>query len=206
MFKHFLLLLLLLKTWSPLSAKKPLYIGIAVNNYISAKPFTGFPKLFYSQFHPGITLSTGITWKEKNKHQWMQTFKATYFSHRYIQRSLGLYTEFGYRYLPNKKIGLNAALGGGYLHMIPATEQFRQNSNGDWEEIKIKSRPQGLISLSLGIDFALNSKGYRGFMRYQNLFQTPFVPGYVPLLPYNVLHLGVTIPVSSLKKGAKSEA
>lgn len=34
------------------------YISIAVNNYITAKPFNGFPKLFYSQFHPGLTVSS----------------------------------------------------------------------------------------------------------------------------------------------------
>jgi hypothetical protein len=41
------------------------------------------------------------------------------------------------------------------------------------------------------------------FVRYQNLLQTPFVPGYVPLLPYNVLHLGISIPMVNLKKGGK---
>lgn len=89
--------------------------------------------------------------------------------------------------------------------MIPAEEQFRLNDQGDWEKIKMRSRPQAMISLSLGVDYKLNQKGNHLFMRYQNLLQTPFVPGYVPLLPYNILHLGVTIPMSAFKKGGKSE-
>jgi hypothetical protein len=188
-----------------LAGKKLPYIGIAVNNYVTAKPISGFPKLFYSQLHPGITLSTGFNWKEKNKYNLMQTFKAAYFSHRYVQRSIILYSEFGYRYKAGKRLGLSVALGGGYLHMIPGEEQFRQNDDGDWEKIKFKSRPQAAISLSLGIDYRISESGIRSFIRYQNLLQTPFVPGYVPLLPYNVLHVGVTIPMNLLKKGDKNE-
>jgi hypothetical protein len=182
------------------SAKKLPYIGIAINNYVTAKPISGFPKLFYSQFHPGITLSTGFNWKDKPRHSLSQSFKASYFSHRYVQRSIALYSEFGYRYKAGRW-GFTAALGAGYLHMIPGEEQFRMNDNGDWEKIKLKSRPQALISLSLGIDYRITESGIRSFMRYQNMLQTPFVPGYVPLLPYNVLHLGVTIPTSMFRKG-----
>ncbi len=118
-----------------------------------------------------------------------------------MQRSIILYTEFAYRYKAGENWGFTVALGAGYLHMIPGDEQFRQNDNGDWDKIKLKSRPQAAISLSLGIDRKITASGIRAFVRYQNLLQTPFVPGYVPLLPYNVLHLGVTIPTSLLKKG-----
>jgi len=182
-------------------AKKPLlYWGFALNNFVVAKPISGFPKIFYSQFHPGITLSTGFNWKEKPKHNWMQSFKAGYFSHRFVQHSVMFYSEFGYRYKVGKW-GFSAAFGAGYLHMIPATQQFTMNSNGDWEKKKLKSRPQALISLSLGIDYKITPSGIRSFIRYQNMLQTPFVPEYVPLLPYNVLHLGLTIPIRVLKGG-----
>lgn len=181
-------------------ARKPLrYIGIAINNYITAKPVTGFPKLFYSQFHPGITVSTGFNWKENTKYSWSQSFKASFFSHRYIQHSLTLYSEFGYRRRVGKW-GFTMALGGGYLHMFPGDEQFRQNDNGEWQSVKITSRPQAMLSLSLGIDKAIGKKGWRAFMRYQNVLQTPFIPGYVPMLPYNVLHLGFTMPLKRKEK------
>ncbi len=182
------------------SAKKPLlYWGVALNNYVTAQPISGFPKLFYTNIHPGITVSTGFNWKEYPKHNWMQSFKVGYFNHRYIQNSIVLYSEFGYRYKAGSKFGFSLALGGGYLHMIPATQQF-QLVDGEWEKKKLKSRPQALISLSLGVDYKITESGVRTFIRYQNMLQTPFVPGYVPLLPYNVLHLGVTVPVSVLKK------
>ncbi len=201
MYKIILSTFLILSSFNTYSAKRPLlYWGVALNNFVTAKPISGFPKVFYSQFHPGITISTGFNWKEKPKHNWMQSFKAGYFSHRFVQKSIMLYTEVGYRY-KIKKWGLSAAVGGGYLHMIPATHQFKKNDNGDWEQLKLKSRPQALISLSLGIDYKITESGIRTFIRYQNMLQTPFVFGYVPLLPYNVLHLGITVPVSVLKGG-----
>ena len=186
-------------------AKKPLlYWGIAANNFVAAKPISGFSKMFYSQFHPGLTVSTGFNWKEKPKHNLMQSFKAGYFSHRFIQRSIMLYTEFGYRYKAGNNLGLSIAFGGGYLHMIPATQQFKMNDDGTWDQVKLKSRPQGMISLSMGIDYKINAAGWRTFIRYQNMLQTPFVPGYIPLLPYNVLHVGVTVPMSAFKKGGNN--
>lgn len=202
--KYFGLGMMLFMCVCAAKAGRPLaYWGMAVNNYVTAKPITGFPRLFYSQFHPGVTVSTGFNWKEQPKYNLMQTFKAGYFSHRFVQRSVVLYSEFGYRYKAGDKLGLSIALGGGYLHMIPATTQFRKNDEGEWEKIKLKSRPQALISLSLGVDYRVTKSGIRTFIRYQNMLQTPFVPGYVPLLPYNVLHTGMTIPVSLLKKGGK---
>ncbi|MES2616239.1 MAG: hypothetical protein V4613_00055 [Bacteroidota bacterium] len=205
-FLLFVMIVITIKADSISPHKKPLlYWGLAVNNFVTAKPITGFPKVFYSQFHPGITVSTGFNWTEKPKHNLMQSFKAGYFSHRFVQRSIMLYSEFGYRYKAGSKFGLSIALGAGYLHMIPATQQFTMNDNGDWEKKKLKSRPQALISLSMGIDYKITDSGIRTFIRYQNMLQTPFVPGYVPLLPYNVLHLGVTVPVSVLKKGAKND-
>lgn len=182
------------------AGKKLPYIGIAINNYITAKPVSGFPKLFYSQFHPGVTVSTGFNWMDKPKYSLSQSFKLGYFSHRYVQHSFVLYSEFGYRYKTGRW-GLTAALGAGYLHMIPGEQQFRLNDNGDWDKVRVKSRPQAMISLSLGVDYRITESGIRTFMRYQNMLQTPFVPGYVPLLPYNVLHLGVTIPTALFKKG-----
>ncbi len=202
--KYIFILIVVFGIQSSFGAKKPLlYWGLAVNNFVTAKPITGFPKVFYSQFHPGITISTGFNWKEKPKHNWMQSFKAGYFSHRFVQRSILLYTEFGYRYKLGSKIGLSVAIGGGYMHMIPATQQFDLNSDGEWVQKKIKSRPQALISLSMGIDYKITSSGCRAFIRYQNMLQTPFVASYVPILPYNVLHLGITVPMSVLKKGGK---
>lgn len=195
--KVVLLLLLMISAVS--YGKRPFrYVGFALNNYVAAKPITGFSKMFYSQFHPGITVSTGFNWKATEKYSWSQSFKASFFSHRYIQHSLTLYSEFGYRRRV-KNWGFTAALGGGYLHMFPGAQQFKKDDNGEWQSVSFTSRPQAIISLSLGVDRSIGKNGYKAFVRYQNMLQTPFIPGYVPLLPYNVLHLGFTMPLKSKK-------
>jgi len=182
---------------------KPKYFTVAINNYVTAKPIIGMPKLFYSQWHPGITVSTGFDWKTKEKSSLNQSFKLGYMHHRYVQNSILLYTEIGKRFKPNDKLGLSIAIGGGYLHMIPGDEQFRKNNNGDWQKIKLKARPQVMLSLSLGVDYKITTSGIRAFIRYQNMLQTPFVPGYVPLLPYNVLHVGASFPINIFKNQSK---
>jgi hypothetical protein len=203
--KSKVLVLVLISAFVDVSAAKKLgYISFAVNNYVTAKPISGFPKLFYSQFHPGITVSTGFNWKVKDKHNWSQSFKFSCFNHRYVQTSILLYTEFGYRY-KWKNWGFTAALGGGYLHMIPGEEQFKQDGNGNWESVKLRSRPQGMLSLSLGIDKSIGDKGHKIFVRYQNVLQTPFITGYVPILPYNVLHVGYSIPLKNKKGGSDAK-
>ena len=197
--RFFIFMFASLSCFHHVNAKKLRYASIALNNYATSKPFTQAGKVFYSQLHPGFTLSTGFNWNDKPKYNWLQTFKFGYFSHRYVQRSFVLYTEFGYRYKVGKsqKLGVTAAFGAGYLHMIPATEQFKQNEDGDWEKVKLKSRPQAMLSLCLGLDYKINKKGNRVFIRMQGLLQTPFVPGYVPFLPYNVFHLGMTFPIQT---------
>src|SRR5690606_24777504 len=79
------------------------YLGISLTNSITAKPITGFPKVFYSNYHPGVCLSTGFNWKSAEKHDLSQSFKLGYFSHRFIQRSVQLYSEFGYRWRPGNR-------------------------------------------------------------------------------------------------------
>lgn len=182
---------------------RPAYLSVALNAYATAKPLTGLPQLFKGTFHPGVTFSTGFNWKKADKHAWMQSFKFGFFSHRYIQHSFPLYTEFGYRYTPDRNWGFSIAAGGGYLHMIPGSKQYRRDDEGNWKAVRLPSRPQGLLSISLGIDWRLGNQGNRGFVRYQNMLQVPFIPDYVPLLPYNVLHAGLTVPLSQLKKGGK---
>ncbi len=201
--KIFFLIIIGISTNSA-NAKRPFtHIGIAVNNYVTAKPITGIGQLFTTIWHPGVTLQTGLNWKDKTNFSLNQTFKLTYFNHRFIQHGVGMYSEFGIRYKKVKNFGFTAALGGGYLHTINHTAQLKQKDDGTWER-KFRSRPQALISLSLGVDYKINKKGHKIFVRYQNLLQTPFVASYVPLLPYNVFHLGYAVPFNTIFK--KSEA
>ena len=73
-------------------------------------PCGSFAALFYEEFHPGVEVGTGFNWSKKKKHDWFQTLKVGYSYHRFVQHSLMLYTEVGYRYKFPKGFAVNAKL------------------------------------------------------------------------------------------------
>jgi predicted alternative tryptophan synthase beta-subunit len=85
-------------------------------------------------------------------------------------------------------------LGAGYLHSFVATDRFKQNPDGVYQSYGTWGRPQAMLGFTLGLDRAVG-KGYRVFTRVQTILQTPFVQGYIPILPINQLHLGITVPL-----------
>lgn len=169
------------------------HLSVSLTNSVNSFPITGYPAVFYSQFHPGFTIGTGFKWKEGKKTDLTQTLKAGCFFHRYIQHAAMIYTETGVR----RKVGdwgISAMLGLGYLHSFPATQRFQLNTGtGEYEKIRNWGRPQGMFGFTLGLDRKINEK-LRGFVRFQTIIQTPFVSGYIPVLPVNQLHAGITMP------------
>jgi len=194
------LFFLIFSGFAVLNAQKPKfrYLSIAYTQSASSFPVSGFPQLWKARIHPGITVGSGFNWKEGKQLKWTQTVKAGYFYHRFIQHAVLCYTETGIRYMPGK-LGISAMVGAGYLHSIPATGRFRLLNNGTYQSFGRGGRAQGMFGFTLGFDYPA-SKNFRVFTRLQTLLQTPFVPGYVPLLPVNQVHVGFTVPFSKFKK------
>lgn len=172
-------------------------IGIAFTNSQPAMPFSKFSKLFTGNYHPGIELSTGFNWKAKPKHDLIQTFAFGYSYHRWVQHSIVLYTELGYRYKFPAGYSIDTKLGGGYMRAIVATEVFSDGMGNGKQYSKIVSgRSQGIACLSFSANKIIKPPfGCRIFLEYQQRFQTPFIQSYVPLLPYNIMKAGVAIPI-----------
>ncbi|MBX2960893.1 MAG: hypothetical protein KF687_00185 [Cyclobacteriaceae bacterium] len=166
------------------------YVSLEAGNAITAFPITGFPQLFYSNFHPFVTVGTGFTWAEKKKHAWEQSFNLGYIYHRFVQHSIPLYTETIYRLNAGKNFALGVHLGLGYLHSVPATDRFELNADGEYEKITNLGRAQGMAKLSFSVRYALD-RDWRLTLNYGVLMQGPFVKSYVPLLPYNTIQFGV---------------
>lgn len=170
-----------------------------VGNNHSAMPFSRFAKLGYADFHMSYELGKTFTLKEKDtKFQWFQTANLGYFKHRFVQSGILLYTENGYEHFIRPALGLNAKLGLGYYHMFTATDIIQQNSNGIYEKKRDFGRPQALFTFSLGLTQSIIpavNTAPKISLEYQIRMQTPFVKSYVPLLPYNVLKLGVIFPI-----------
>lgn len=160
-----------------------------------------------SPVHPGISIGTSYLWQEKTRHLLQQTGTLGYYYHQYSQHGIQLYTELQYRYTRLKWLRPEAGAGLGYLHAISDLEQFKLNSNGEYEKKKNFGRPQAMVSTHIGLFIPLkknstdagctmcrNSATHRVqngfFVRYQFWLQAPFVKNYVPMLPNTALHIG----------------
>lgn len=173
-----------------------------------------------SPVHPGICFSYLHTWKNETRNEWQQSFKLGNYYHRYSQYGIQLYTEIYYRYKRFKWLYPEAGIGAGYLHAFPDLQQFKLNSNGQYEKIKNWGRSQSMISTFIGLSVPMHKKGKlpkhtcttcrqstytpppnRLFITYQFWMQAPFVKNYVPLLPNTSLHIGYAFTIKQKIKG-----
>jgi hypothetical protein len=148
--------------------------------------------------HPGISGGTEFSYRHWAHASIFQTAVLGYQYHRYIQHTIQLYSEFGYRYRLHWPLNLEARLGAGYLHAIPDSEIFKRE-NGVYVRKKGLGRPQAMAGMTLGAGVRL-PKDWTILLAYQFYLQMPFVKSYVPVLPNTALHLGVQFPLFNRKK------
>jgi hypothetical protein len=171
---------------------KPHHLSIGLLNQVTSFPISGYPQLF-RQYHPGIQGSLGWNWKHKTRMSWVQEAHLGYQYHRHVQHGISLYSSFGPKWrFGNWNAGI--ALAAGYWHSIPADGVYRSNGDGTFDRTQRFGRPQLVGGFQLQAGYT--TKGLtQWFCRLESLLQTPFVPGYVPVLPLNRLHAGIRIPV-----------
>lgn len=169
------------------------HLSIAFTNNHTAFPFSSFAKLATGPWHPGFEAGTGFNWKSRKKHDWHQEFKLGYFYHQFIQHGIPLYTNFGYRYKFNAHWRAQLGLGAGALFSIPDHQRYKLNGQGEYERVQ-NVRLQGMLvfNITAGYRFALKQQHpLEVYFTYQQRLQTPYVPNYVPLLPYNSMIMGI---------------
>jgi hypothetical protein len=180
------------------------HYSVAFTTLHTAYPFGSFAGLFYKEFHPGFEVGTGFNWKVKEKHDWFQTFEFGYSYHRFVQHTLALYTEFGYRYKFLKTFSAEAKIGAGYLHAFPDSKILVLKDDGTYEKKNNLGHPQAMGSFSLGINDKISASGIIGFLEYKQRLQLPFINSYVPILPSNMLMIGVKVPLKKNSQPTKS--
>jgi hypothetical protein len=185
------------------SAQRKKEISIAVVNAASAYPFSQFGNLVTKVEHPGMELGYSFNWKTKTRHDWYEELKLSYFYHRFVQHAFLLYSDVGYRYKFSPHWTGQMAIGAGYLHSIPATAKLKLDNNGEYKNDKGIGRAQAMAVLNFSVGYIIHPSGKRSlkiFTTYQQFLQTPFVKAYVPVLPYNSLLFGISMPLQSPKK------
>ncbi len=155
-------------------------------------------RIFAGPLHPGVSVGTAYTYYRNGRHEFLQTVKAGYFYHRYVQQAVQLYTEAGYRFHTRSGLDLGTLIGGGYLHAIPATQTFEWNGQSGYARKVNSGQPRTMLSATLELGYtppALIDAPVRFFLGYQCWFQFPFVAQYLPVLPHTALHVGVQFPL-----------
>jgi hypothetical protein len=177
--------------------RKPDHISVAFTTSHTAFPFASFGRLFTKEFHPGVELGTGFNWKTKSKHDWFQSFNFGYAYHRFVQHSIALYSEGGYRYKFLQTFAAEGRLGAGYLHAIPVGKIYKLSADGNYKKTANWGRPEAMVGFSLRVSKQLAPSGTGAFLQYQQRIQLPFIKSYVPLLPSNILFAGMKFPLKS---------
>ena len=175
-------------------------LNLTLFNNATKLPGSGYIGLLNLPLHPGISIGTELQLNKNPKRQIFQTATLAYFYHRYMQHGIQLYTETGYRYCFKIRLTLEARLGLGYLHSIPATGVYKLYDDGNYEKASSFGRPQFILpSFSFSIAHRLRGTNVSAFFTYQVWMQMPFVKQYVPLLPNTSVHIGARVPLKFVK-------
>ena len=153
-------------------------------------------RLVTTPLHPGVSAGTEFSYNKSEKNRFFQTVKAGIYYHQYIQTSIQIYSEAGYRRSVWKGTAAEFRLGAGYLHAFTGTEVF-QLEEGVYRKKPDWGRPQFMGSTALGLSYRKPGieKAPRFFIDYQFFLQMPFIKKYVPMAPATVLHVGATFPM-----------
>jgi len=179
-------------------------LGFGLSNNVTAWPVIGYPKLFYSQFHPGIDIILEKQINKKIKNQlWAEANLGSYY-HRFFQTAVKLNLNLHYRYFFNPRFFSDIGFGGGYLHSFYKYQLFKINANGDYvQETGVKGRPQYVMGFCLGAGVGLKKSDpdyLRLLIQFRSSVQGKFAGNFVPVVPNNTFLLGLTHRFNSCKK------
>ncbi|MCC7465279.1 MAG: hypothetical protein IT261_03365 [Saprospiraceae bacterium] len=194
--------LLLFGLCAPLtaSAQQPTRYRYAMASVFNAATQLPIGQFLSTPVHLGGTAGAEFRYNNHPANQWFQTAKLGFSYHQYVQSTIQLYSEAGYRRAIWKGTAAEFRLGAGYLHAIPATEIFTLKE-GQYKRKTNFGRPQVMAGAALGLSYTQQNATHplRFFLDYQFYLQMPFVKSYVPLLPNTLLHLGVGVPFTIFK-------
>lgn len=171
------------------------YLKVAVSNSHAAKPFGSFLSLYYKDFHPGADIAYESVFRNRKKHQWFIDTHVSYMFHRWVQQNLAVYGNLGYRYKFPSFWSAELSFGGGYQLSIPHSKVFSITETEGLKRKRALGRSQVVANLGLAVSKDLVPNRTRLFIEYKQQIQTPFIKEYVPVLPYNILLIGVAIPL-----------
>jgi hypothetical protein len=171
--------------------------GLKISNYITGKPVVTYHQLFYTSFHPGIEGEVNWQINKSNRHKIYASANLGVYYHRFMHTGLKVYPELNYNYSINQQWMTFFSVGGGYIHSFENVAVLRLNEIGDYDKVNsLVGRPQFMFGYDFGVGYRSEIlKGGTLNLSFSTFLQGPFVSGYVPLLPYNMVSLGFIKPI-----------
>lgn len=164
---------------------------IEFSNNSTQLPGSGFLGLINLPVHPSITIGKTFNLANKPKHDFFESVKFSYLNHRLYHNAFQLSSWTGYNYKLLKSFNISGSLGLGYMYSIISSETFKLNENGEYEYNKFYGRSHFTAGLDINLSYKLKTLDL--YFGYKFWVQSPFVKGYVPVLPYTTITLGSNI-------------
>jgi hypothetical protein len=177
---------------------------VNISNNATSLPVTGYPQLFYANFHPGIDFQYNKQINKSEKNRLYVVYHGGVIYHRFIQTLLTLSGNLMYERPVNNRLNLNIALGAGYGAAFNNESVAKLNESGEYfVRNRFVPKSQFVLRFQPGLTYSLKKdhpEGIRICAHFRTQLQGIFVKSYVPLLPVNSLLAGVILPISSSEK------
>jgi len=155
----------------------------------------------FSPLHLGVGLGVGYHFNSNQTHKLLQSTYLNYFYHNNWQRATQLYTESSYEYTFLDKYKVTPfALGGGYVLSKSDLESFEwDEQEKEYKKVNSPIRHNWMISLGSSIaiksGITINEQNLSFNMSYRFQVQGIVIEETVPVMPYSVLLLGMSLPL-----------
>ncbi|NND32336.1 MAG: hypothetical protein HKN76_07055 [Saprospiraceae bacterium] len=145
--------------------------------------------------HPGFDLAMITHTKARQKSERSIHWHASYYYHRLVHHSFLLFGEYNWQKKIIGNLGFGLAGGAGYQHTFEDHEIFSLNKSGKYERSAKAGKAHAHISLAAKIQYPLGKRRFEPFLQYRLRLITPFVKTYVPVLPAESYHVGISFPL-----------
>ena len=139
-----------------------------------------------------VSLGTEFFYRQKDNFDFYQSANINYYYAKYSTSAIVLNSEAGFRYIFNFGLFADIGLGVGYAHLFRPNAIYKQNNNGEYEQVRDYGSPRLLADfyLSAGYDFSKNGElPLSLYLKYGSYVDILYAPD-LPALPHNIFQIG----------------
>jgi hypothetical protein len=170
----------------PAPETRPFPLRVSVLNESISLPS---PERLFSRLNPGAEVGTELTYQRTRGYTLFQSFNLGLFHHPGFSTSAYVDTAFGYRSTLLAGLFAELSLGIGYLANVSALPLYVQE-----EGVYRRASPllhRFIARSGVGLGYQVGSLS--PFITYSLMIEAPFLRAFSPVLPHQLMQLGVRI-------------